>query len=163
MIALEAIIICLVVVVALFSASFITKRRFGLLGLALAAGSLLSGIWGYDAGLIASGLGFPSNANTTAVVLAAIVLLPSVILLFHGSAYKSIIGRLVGAGLFTILALAFLIDPLGHILMPQGAGADVYNWLVNNKNLIIGCGLIIAVVDLFLTKPAQLVKNKRGH
>ena len=36
--------------VVLFGSAFVTRRRFGLLGLALAAGSILSGLWGYDAG-----------------------------------------------------------------------------------------------------------------
>ena len=129
--------------------------------MALGAGSLLSGIWGYNAGLIASGLGIPTGSLTTAITLAVIVLLPAGVLLFHGSSYKTFIGRIVGAALFTLLALAFLIEPLGHVLMPQGTGADVYNWLPQNRTMIIGSGLIIAVVDLFLTKPAHLSERRR--
>lgn len=158
---MEVILICATIAVLLFVAAFITRRRFGLLGLALAAGSLLSGIWGYDAGLIASGLGIPTGSLTTAIILAIIVLLPASVLLFHGSTYKTLIGRIVGAALFTLLASAFLIEPLGHVLMPQGMGADVYNWLSQNRMTIIGGGLIIAVVDLFLTKPAHLSEKRR--
>jgi hypothetical protein len=73
------------------------------------------------------------------------------------------IGRVIGASLFTLLALAFLIEPLGHILMPQGFGADVYNWLAINRSFIIGVGLIIAIVDLFMTKPAHLTDRRRRH
>lgn len=158
---MEVILICATIAVLLFVAAFITRRRFGLLGLALAAGSLLSGIWGYDAGLIASGLGIPTGSLTTAIILAIIVLLPASVLLFHGSTYKTLIGRIVGSALFTLLASAFLIEPLGHVLMPQGMGADVYNWLSQNRMTIIGGGLIIAVVDLFLTKPAHLSEKRR--
>ncbi|HRN90613.1 MAG TPA: hypothetical protein PK265_01975 [Candidatus Saccharibacteria bacterium] len=157
---MEVILICVAIAVLLFVSAYLTRRRFGLLGLALAAGSILSGIWGYDAGLIASGLGFPVGSLTTAVTLAIIVLLPAGVLLFHGYIYKTFIGRIVGAALFTLLALAFLIEPLGHVLMPQGFGADVYNWLSQNRTAIIGGGLIAAVIDLFLTKPAS---EKRGR
>ena len=122
---MEVILICVAIAVLLFVSAYLTRRRFGLLGLALAAGSILSGIWGYDAGFIASGLGFPTGSLTTAVTLAIIVLLPAGVLLFHGYTYKTFIGRIVGAALFTLLALAFLIEPLGHVLMPQGFGADV--------------------------------------
>ena len=155
--------IFILLAVVLFVLSYIHKRRFGLLGLALAAGSLLSGIWGYNAGLIAGGLGAPSGAVTTAIVLSVILLLPAVILLFHGPTYHNLIGRVIGAGLFTILALAFLIEPLSHALMPQGTGVDAYNWLVDNRNYVIGFGLIAAVADLFLTKPAHLSDKRHKH
>jgi hypothetical protein len=159
----EVIIICITVAIALFIGAFITKRRFGLLGLALAAGSLLSGIWGYDIVLMANGFGVPNTPLSTAVITSVIVILPAFVLLFHGYSYKNHIARLFGAFLFMILALAFLIDPLGHILMPVGFGADVYNWLVNYKTLIIGAGLILAILDLFLTRPVGLNEKKSKH
>lgn len=145
----------MIVALGLFFASFASRRRFGLLGLALAAGSLLSKIWGYDAGLIASGLGIPSGPLTSAITLSIIVILPAGLLLFHGYAYKTLIGRVVGSILFTLLAISFLIEPLGHVFVLQGVGTDIYNTILANRELIIGAGLIIAVVDIFLTKPVK--------
>jgi len=158
---MEVILICIIIALALFMSAFITKRRFGLLGLALATGSILSGIWGYNAGLVASFFGIPSGSITSAVVLALIILLPACILLFHGYTYRTLIGRVVGASLFTLLALAFLVEPLGHVLLLQGYSANAYDWLLNNRTVIIGFGLIIAIVDLFLTKPARLSDKRR--
>jgi len=152
---MQVLIICILLTIGLFFAAFSSKRRFGLLGLALASGSLLSSIWGYDAGLIASGLGIPSGPLTSAITLSIIVLLPAGLLLFHGYTYKTLIGRLVGSGLFTLLAIAFLIEPIGHVFVLQGLGANIYNTIVANRELIIGAGLIVAVVDIFLTKPAK--------
>ncbi len=153
-----------VIALILFISSYVTKRRFGLLGLALAAGSILSGLWGFDAGLVVSATGiFPNGPLTTAVVLSVIVLLPSVILLFHGYAYKTVVGRILGALLFTILALAFLVEPLGHALPLTGFGVDFYNWLVQNKDSIIGFGMTFAVIDLFFTKPAYIAEKKSKH
>ena len=160
---MEIIIIYLIIAIALFLAAFITKRRFGLLGLALAAGSLLSGIWVYDAGLVVGVLGVPTGPFTEAAVSVVIVLLPASILLFHGNTYKTLVGRIIGASLFTLLATAFLVEPVSHILMPQGLGADVYRWLVDNSTTIIGAGLIAAIVDLFLTKPAHLSSRHYKH
>lgn len=159
---MQVIVICLIVAALLFAAAFTTRRRFGLLGLALAAGSILSGIWGDTASLVVGAAGIPNTPLTTAITLGVLVLLPSVLLLFHGSMYRGIIGRVVGATLFTLLALAFLIDPIGHVLVLQGYGATAYAWLVSHKTLIIGGGLIIAVTDLFLTKPASLSRDHRG-
>lgn len=150
--------------VVLFIAAFITKRRFGLLGLALAAGSILSGIWSYDAGILVGSTGvFPSGPLTTAATLSVIVLLPAIVLLFHGYAYKTMVGRIIGALLFTLLALAFLVEPLGYALPLTGAGVDVYQWLVQNKEAIIGISMVIAVIDLFFTKPAHLAQRKSKH
>ena len=160
---MEVILIFIVITIALFISAFIMKRRFGLLGLALAAGSLLSGIWGYDAGLIAGSLGFPSTPLTAAIILSLIILLPAAVLLFHGYTYNTLVGRVFGAGLFSLLALAFLVEPLGHVLMPQGLGLDVYSWLTNNRTIIIGVGLTIAIIDLFLTNPAHLSYKQHKH
>jgi len=145
-----------VIAIVLFISSYVTKRRFGLLGLALAAGATLSGIWDYEAGLIVGSLGIlPAGSLATAVALSAIVMLPAAVLLFHGYSYKSFIGRTVGAFLFTMLSLAFLVEPLGYVLSVEGFGADAYRYLIDYKDTIIGIGMIIAVADLFLTKPAK--------
>jgi len=161
---MNVIVIFAALALTLFIAAFIAKRRFGLLGLALAAGSILSGIWSYDAGLLVGALGiFPTSPLTTAVTLALIVLLPAVLLLFHGYTYKGAIGRIFGALLFTLLAMAFLVEPLGFALTLEGAGADAYRWLVEYKEVIISVGLVLAVVDLFLTKPARRSEKKGKH
>ncbi len=149
--------------IALFVAAFIAKRRFGLLGLALAAGSILSTIWSFDAGLVVSSIGIvPSGPLTTAVTLCIIVLLPAVVLLFHGYTYKNLFARIVGSLLFTVLALAFLIEPLGYALSLQGVGAEAYKWLLANKDIIISIALVLAVVDLFFTKPASPLIEKKS-
>ncbi|MEI6054352.1 MAG: hypothetical protein WCQ49_03235 [Candidatus Saccharibacteria bacterium] len=160
---MEIILIYIVIAVGLFISAYITKRRFGLLGLALASGSLLSQIWGYDIGLIASGFGLPSNPLTVAIITSLVVLLPAGVLLFHGYTYKNKIARIVGAAMFTLLALAFLVEPLGNVLMPTGSSFDIYIMILKYRTLIIGAGLILAVLDLFLTKPAHLSDKKSKH
>ena len=161
---MDVIIALLIIAVGIFVAVFITKRRFGFLGLALAAGSILSGIWGYDIGLEASAFGASSGPLTAAIVSCLLILFPAGILLFHGDKYKSLIGRVVGASLFTLLAVAFLIEPLSHAIAPQGFGSDVFTWLVNNRTTVIGAGLTIAILDLILTKPAHFpIKHHKKH
>jgi hypothetical protein len=158
---MNVVIVFAVIAILLFVPAFITKRRFGLLALALAAGSILSGIWSYDAGLLVGGLGvFPDGPLTTAVTLSLIVLLPAVLLLFHGYSYESMPGRIFGAFMFTLLALAFLVEPLGFALPLEDTGADVYTWLVEYKNVIISIGMVFAIVDLFFTKPAAIIEKK---
>lgn len=140
----------------LFAGAFISKRRFGLLGLALTAGATISTIWEYDAGLLISSTGLvPNGPVTQAVTLSLIVLLPAILVLFHGYTYKNIFSRMIGSLLFAGLALAFLVEPIGYILPLEGLGADVYNQVKNYKDVIISAGVILAVADLFFTKPAK--------
>jgi hypothetical protein len=149
--------------IVLFTAAFVTRRRFGLLGLALAAGSILSSLWGFDAGLVVSSMGiFPSGSLTNAVTLSLIVLLPSILLLLHGHTYKDLISRAIGSLMFALLALAFLVQPLGGVLPLDGIGMNVYAWLVHYKAVIISVGLILAVVDLFFTKPATPLRERKS-
>lgn len=160
---MNVVIVFAAIAIVLFVSAFLTKRRFGLLGLALAAGSTLSSIWSYDAGLLVGSLGIaPSGPLTTAITLSAIVLLPAIVLLFHGYTYKSVPGRLYGAFLFTALALAFLVEPLGFALPLEGVGVDAYAWLVKYKEVIISVGIVLAIVDLFFTKPAAPLIEKKS-
>ena len=158
---MELIIVYTIIILALFSASFFTKRRFGLLGLALAAGAMISSIWGYDASLVAGLFGFSGGPMTSAVVTSILVLLPAGLLLFHGYTYKSLVGRIIGATLFTVLATAFLVEPLSHVLTVQGPATVIYQSVVDNRTSVIGIGLIVAIADLFFTKPAHSDKRHK--
>lgn len=146
----------------LFAGAFISKRRFGLLGLALTAGATLSTIWSYDAGLVVSSTGLvPEGVITQAVTQSLVVLLPAILLLFHGYTYKNVVGRIIGSVLFAVLALAFLLEPIGYALPLEGIGADVYGFLNNYKEVIISIGVILAIADLFFTKPAAVAERSR--
>lgn len=148
--------------VALFLGAFMSKRRFGLLGLALTAGATLSNIWSYDAGLVVSSTGLvPDGPLTNAIALSMVVLLPAIVLLFHGYTYKENAARVIGSLLFMMLALAFLVEPIGFALPLQGVAADIYRWLVDYKEVIISIGVVLAIIDLFLTKPKLLERDRK--
>lgn len=152
------------IAIALFAGAFLSKRRFGLLGLALTAGATLSSMWSYDAGLVISSTGLvPDGPLTNAVALSLIVLLPAILLLFHGYTYKGLLGRVLGSALFAVLALAFLVEPISFALPLTGVANDAYVVLMQNKNLIISIGVVLAVVDLFFTKPAPKKSHERHH
>lgn len=159
---MTVIIILAVLALLLFFGAFISRRRFGLLGLALTAGAMLSTTWSYYAGLIIASTGLvPSGPITTAAASAIVVLLPAIVLLFHGYTYKNMVSRIIGSFLFTALALAFLLEPLKAALVLTGSAADIYNLLEANKGIIISVGVVLAVIDLFFTKPAKNEHDKR--
>lgn len=152
--------------ILLFVGAFISKRRFGLLGLALTAGATLSTLWSYDAGLMVSSIGIlPEGVVTQAVTQSLVVLLPAILLLFHGYAYKNMLSRIIGSLLFAVLALAFLVEPIGFALPLEGTGVQVYDMIRKYKDVIISAGVILAVVDLFFTKraPSSEKSDKKKH
>ncbi len=149
--------------VVLFFASLVSKRRFGVLGLALAAGFVLSGIWDKTAGLLISLASFiPEGTWNEAVAKSLIILAPAGILLFHGVTYKTMAARIFGSLLFTGLALTFLMSSLVSVLPSDGLSKQVIDWFQSNRSLLISFGLIVAVFDLFLTKSAKAHDDKKG-
>ena len=157
-------IVYVIVIAILFAASFFTRRRFGILGLALAAGSILSGFWLYDGGLVAGLFNVPSGPYTTATVSSVIILLPSIaLLLFYGGKYKTMVGRIVGSALFAALAIAFMFEPLSRALSLSGPETIVYNWFAANRQIIITLGLVAAVVDVVLAGSRHLPEGRHKH
>ncbi|MES2876702.1 MAG: hypothetical protein V4678_04510 [Patescibacteria group bacterium] len=155
-------IVFFIVLLSLFGLAYFTKRRFGVLGLALAAGSMLSELWAVeltplvrDAGLVVQ------NPPLITVVSVVLVLLPVAFLLFSGPSYRGSAQRVIGAFLFAALAFALLIEPLGSALVLQGEGRIVYDFFVENQVYIVTIGLVIAVFDLLGAHSAKAAKSAR--
>ena len=141
---------------ALWFLAFISKRRFGLLALALTAGATVSSLWSYDAGLLLASLGLvPAGPITDAAVLSLITLLPAFLLFFHGHAHRGLAGRIIGSTLFVLMAMALLVEPIGVALPVTGVGAQLYALLNQYGGVIISAGVVLAVFDLLLVKTAK--------
>lgn len=133
----------------LFGLAFMTRRRFGVLGLALAAGSLLSSMWATPLiTMIESMNPALSGIAIAGYVAAALVLLPAVLLLFSGPAYKGTHGRLTGALLFAVFALILISAPLGSALILDDIGRIIYDALQQYQTYIVTVGVALAVLDL---------------
>lgn len=150
-------IVVAIILVALFLVAYVTKRRFGVLGLALTAGAMLSQLWAKDATpyVREAGLVLVSPPLET-VVAAVLVLLPAIILLFSGPKYDKGTLRIVGAAAFAVLASAFLLVPLGNALVMPADSQQVFDFLVTYRVWIVTAGIGFAVVDLLLAT------NRRG-
>ncbi|HVI69230.1 MAG TPA: hypothetical protein VM581_02120 [Magnetospirillaceae bacterium] len=146
----------------LFVMAYAANRRFGVLGLALAAGSLLSTNF---TGLLTPFIqqqGFVLVAPPLSLVVAAgLVLLPPMILLFSGPSYQVTWQRLLGAVGFAVLGFAFLIDPLVGALQLDDLGVTVANFMHKYVSIIVVVGISVAIADMLLTgKPPR---KKPGH
>lgn len=146
-------VIFLCIVAALFVLAFVTKRRFGALGLALAAGAMLGTLWVGQLTPLVARAGVTMVAPPLhSVVAAVLIVLPAVPLLFSGSTYKSKVRRIVGASLFAILAAALLLEPLGAALVVEGPGKPAYDLFVAYRPVVITVCLMLAVLDLVFIK-----------
>lgn len=140
-----------IVGILLFFLAYVTKRRFGVLGLALAAGYVLQRLWELELPVWARQLQIPNELVVSPVTLLGltIVLLPSIILLFGGPTYKTIRGRLVGSVGYALLALVFCIGPLSNSLALLGDGKVVFDFVMTYRDYIMTGALVLAVVDMF--------------
>lgn len=161
---MEVILIFLAIVLAVFVGAFVSGRRFGVLSLGLAAGSILSGFWatGLAVPLEAFGIG---GARLPAEVLATIILLvtPAAILLFSGPKHNKRFGRVVSALAMGVLTAAFLVKPLGGLMSLDGVALDVYRTLAEYWQYVVGVGLIIGVFDLFMLHTQNPLKADKKH
>ena len=156
------VVIFCMVVAALFILAFFTKRRFGVLGLALAAGAMLSGLWVGDLTPIIANAGFIIvKPPLSSVVSAGLILLPALLLLSSGPTYKTMRQRVIGAAAFAVLAVALLLEPLGSALVIDGIGRSVYEFFVLFRSIIITAALSLAVLDLLVTKTPR--SRRRDH
>lgn len=148
----------------LFGLAFITRRRFGVLGLALAAGSVLSSLWATSlVRIIESSQPQLSGIAVAGYVAAGLVLLPAVLLLFSGPSYKGAHGRVTGALLFAVFALILVAEPLGSALVLDTVGRTIYSVLQQYKPYIITVGVILAVLDLLAVHATGGHQSKSKH
>jgi hypothetical protein len=147
----------------LFGLAFFTKRRFGVLGLALAAGSLLSSLWAAPLVKIIEDSTNFSGVSLAGYVAAGLVLAPAVLLLFSGPSYKGKHGRFMGALLFTLFALILVAQPLGMSLVVSGPGRALYEFLQANQMYIITAGVVAAVLDLLAVHASGGHSSKSKH
>lgn len=149
--------------VALFLLPFLTKRRFGVLGLALGAGYLISSNWASTLTPFIEQQGVILVAPPlSTVVVTALTLLPPVLLLFSGPKYSDKFSRVVGSAAFAVLAVAFLQAPLSQALVLEGEARDVFNTISQWQSIIIVVGLICAVLDIMLYRPPKDKDKEKG-
>lgn len=154
---MTSVIVFLLLISTLFIVAYFTKRRYGVLGLALAAGSILSTLWVGDLTPIIAQAGFVLiKPPLESVVASLLILLPAMLLLTSGPAYHKAFQRVIGALLFSILATVLLLEPLGAALIIEGTGKEVYDFLTANRVIIITICLVAAVSDILFTKTPKI-------
>jgi hypothetical protein len=160
---MNALVVLAVLLGALFALSYITKRRFGVLGLALCAGSLLSASWTstLTPWVESHGVDFVSPP-LSAVVSTVLILGPALLLFFSGPTYSSALQRIAGSVAFALLAFVFLLQPIGVAMVFDDTGEQIYSVLQQNSNVIVVVGIFVALADILITRTPHHSK-KSAH
>ena len=158
-------IVILVVAIALFGLAFATKRRFGVLGLGLAAGVVLAEAATSYVATFLEQQGVPvaplSYKGTATILL---ILLPALILLAGGPTYASKKAAVVGALGFALLGTFFLLGPLTTALPTDDpAIRDVLIKVAQSQDAIVVVALILALIDTLMVHGGLVSHRKSKH
>ncbi|HYG83370.1 MAG TPA: hypothetical protein VD907_00645 [Verrucomicrobiae bacterium] len=152
----------IILLAGLFLFSFITKRRFGVLGLALAAGALISESWAATLTPAIEQQGIYVAAPPLEVLVRSVLLLlPPVILLFSGPMYTSKLWRFIGSLIFALLATTFLFNYFAATLQFDHTSAMFALVIETYRPYIVVAGLSLAVLDTFLLKTPKFKRPRR--
>lgn len=155
-------VILIAVLLILFSLAFITKRRFGVLGLSLAAGVVLAqnatshvASLYQDYQIAVAPLSFSTAATITLIILPALILLAS------GPTYSNRRSAFVGSIGFALLGMFFLAGPLTASLPPaEPLVRDILLTVGDWENLIVVVALALALVDTFMVHGVSMPGRK---
>ncbi len=155
-------IVCIVILLALFGLAYGSRRRFGTLGLALTAGALLADQMTKDLSKLIDG-SEATVAPLTTVSAASIflILLPALILLLSGPAYKKKRRAVVGAILFALMAMLLIVGPLSASLPPDKIMIPVLQLVAQYNSIILAVFIAGAVVDAWLTHNISSSEDKK--
>lgn len=139
--------ILLVGLLLLFLA-YVSKRRFGLLGLALIAGVIVSSNWAtYVTSMLqvqGVSLSFPP---LSIVVAGSLIVFPALLLLLVGPIYHKRWQRLASSTLFALFAISFIASMIYHEA-PALASEDVFVLIAGAQPFILAITVILALGDI---------------
>ncbi|HJP80893.1 MAG TPA: hypothetical protein VJ841_00655 [Candidatus Saccharimonadales bacterium] len=147
-----------------FVLPFLTKRRFGVSGLALAAGSMLAALWVGDITPFVAKAGVVIvQPPLESVVTLVLTLLPAILLLFSSPKASSSLQRVGGSIIFAALAIALLTPALESALVVDASGKTLHDFLVTNRAAIVTVGLVAAVLDILFRMKPKTSGHSSGH
>ena len=157
-------VIIVAIALALFGLAFVTKRRFGVLGLGLAGGAVLSQSWGREIGQIFENQQLPVEPLSYFVAATvAPINIPPLLRLIAGPKYTDKKYALIGSICFALLGTLLLIGPLTMDLPPlSGEMKTSLDFIAQWENLLIACGIALAIVDMLHANSSKSHGKKFG-
>jgi len=143
-------VITIAIALVLFGLAFVTKRRFGVLGLGLAAGAVLAQSWSSDLARVLTAQHVPVDPlSAPAAATIVLTMVPALLLLIAGPKYTVRRYAFMGALLFAILGTSLLLGPLTTALpIMDGGVKPAFDLMAEWQNLLIASGIALAIVDM---------------
>lgn len=159
-------IVLIALMAALFSLAFLTKRRYGVLGLGLAGGLVLSQEISKDFGAFLQALDVP--VEPLPFVTAAslfLILAPALILMFSGPKYTDQRYVIAGSAMFAVFGTVLMLAPLVTNLpfADRAAIQPLISQIALNSPIIISVAVIIAVFDMMHAHGKSPLGKKSKH
>ncbi|HEX6461899.1 MAG TPA: hypothetical protein VFZ58_01350 [Candidatus Saccharimonadales bacterium] len=146
----------------LFLLAFATKRRFGVLGLGLTAGALLSEYWTGGASSLLQQQGVELTVPPLeSVVAIALTLLPVLILFSSGPSYHQKPQQLVGSLLFAAMAFLILFPILESIFVIEPNMQSAISAINTYGTSLLALLIVLAIADTALAKTKR--HSKKEH
>lgn len=150
------------IALTLFVLGFVSKRRFGTLGLALAAGALLASHVTTWLGTYITQFNIetgPLSAKSAAAIV--LTLLPALVLLFSGPAYTRTAHAIFGATAFALMGTLLIIGPLTTSLSSDASSREVLIFVARYNDILLVVGILVATVDAWLTHTINSFGKRR--
>lgn len=150
----------IIIALVLFAVMYITKRRYGLLALAMVAGSIISASWsGYVTTLLQDQGVKLLSPPLNVVVAVVLIILPAVFLLFVGPKYRQKWQQITGSLLFALLGTLLIAVAISRETPTAIADNQVAVMAAQAYPLIIVIGVTVAIIDTML---AHMPKKGRS-
>ncbi len=157
-------IVVVLIAVVLFACAYISRRRFGVLVLALIAGEVLSRLWTDQVTPYIASLGFVLvKPPLTSVVAFGLILAPAIILLFSGPSTKRHHERLIGAAIFMIMVIVLAFDYISDALVIDTYGETIKSYISSYRPMILTVGIIVSVLDILAIHTRRTHTDHAGH
>jgi hypothetical protein len=150
-----------IIVIILFAVVYFAKRRFGMLALAMVAGSIISASWSGYVTIVLQLQGVRLISPPLNVVVAGmLIVLPAAFLLFVGPTYRKKWQRIVGSLLLSIFGIVLITAAIQREAPTLLLGNQVITNALQFYPVVLVVGVILAIAD---TVHAHLPRKNRKH
>lgn len=141
---------------------YISKRSFGVPGLALAAGSLLAtALSAQVTPLVISTIGATDGQVNQSMVAATLTLVPALVLLLFTVKAPTKIHRLYSSVLFAVLAVVLTYGSFANIVIMDDASQPLVDVALPYQASIMAATLVLALIDVVYARSGKEKGKKK--
>jgi len=151
----------IIVGVVVFVLAYLSKRRFGLLGLALVAGTIVSSNWAASVNSMLQAQGVSLSFPPLSIVVAGfLIALPALLLLLVGTTYHKKWQRIIGSALFAGFLVCFIAATI-YRQAPALADSNLFALAANLQSALLLLLVVLSLADIIVHHLPK--KQKAAH